>query len=306
MTQLRSSRRVRVDAPAKINLFLHVTGRRDDGYHLLESLVAFTEMGDRITVERSDSLTLSIEGPFAMGLPSSGDDNLVLRAASKLREAGSVDIGARIVLEKNLPVSSGIGGGSADAAAALRALSVLWELNLPDGQLADLGLRLGADVPVCFNARPAIMTGAGEYIEDVAPPPRCGVVLVNAGEAVSTPAVFKARTAAFSGTAGWGTQSNFESFVGALSDRRNDLVTPARLVSPIIGEVLGALEADRNCALARLSGSGGTCFGLYSGAAQAADARERINSDHPDWWCVSTAFRDTPPPLQADKVLPND
>lgn len=300
MTQSSSIRRIGVDAPAKINLFLHVTGRREDGYHLLESLVAFTETGDRLTVDRSDGLTLSIEGPFAAGLPTVGEDNLVLRAASLLRDAGSSDAGARIVLEKNLPVSSGIGGGSADAAAALRALSVLWDLNLSEERLAALGLRLGADVPVCLNARPAMMLGVGEQIEKVGSPPGCGVVLVNAREGVSTPAVFNARTAAFSEPAGWESPADFDAFIGALMDRRNDLLAPAQAVSPVIGDVLDALAAEPDCALARLSGSGGTCFGLYSNVAQANAACERLRSEHPDWWCVATTFRDQAPSISSD------
>jgi 4-diphosphocytidyl-2-C-methyl-D-erythritol kinase len=299
VTQSSSIRRVGADAPAKINLFLHVTGRREDGYHLLESLVVFTETGDRLTVETADALTLEIEGPFAAALPAAGADNLVLRAASMLREAGSVDVGARIVLEKNLPVSSGIGGGSADAAAALRALCALWELSLAEAILAGLGLSLGADVPVCLYARPAMMSGVGERVDNVDPPPGCGVVLVNAREAVSTPDVFNARTAEFSAPSGWNCPTDFESLIRALMDRRNDLLAPALLVSPVIGDVLGALEADPACALARLSGSGGTCFGLYPSIAQANTARERISSDHPDWWCVATTFRDQAPSVSS-------
>lgn len=298
MTQSRSFRRIRVDAPAKINLFLHVTGRRDNGYHLLESLVVFTETGDRLSVEPSDALTLSIEGPFAGALQAPGDENLVLRAASALRKSGSVSAGANIVLEKNLPVSSGIGGGSADAAATLRALSVLWNLNLPDGHLADLGLALGADIPVCLNAHAAMMSGVGERIENVDPPPACGVLLVNAREAVPTPAVFGARPAEFSIPTGWETPRDFQSFIDALTIRRNDLLTPAKLVSPVIGEVIEFIGADTHCALARLSGSGGTCFGLYPTFAQAEAARARLNSDRPDWWCVATAFRDTAPSVE--------
>lgn len=293
----RYSGRVRVDAPAKINLFLHVTGRRDDGYHLLESFVVFAEFGDRITVAPSDAMSLSIEGPFAAGLPAGADDNLVLRAANALRDAFDVGAGARIILEKNLPVSSGIGGGSADAAAVLRTLSVLWKLNVADSRLAEIGIAIGADVPVCLKARPAVMSGVGEIVEDAAPPPPSGVVLVNAREGVSTPAVFAAWTAPFSDIAGWETPDIFDAFITSLAERKNDLFEPARSVSPVIDEVLAAIKADDRCALARLSGSGGTCFGIYPDAGAADAAAQRIRSAHPGWWCVATTFRDTQPPV---------
>ena len=284
-----------VDAPAKINLFLHVTGRRGDGYHVLESFVVFAEFGDRIVVEPSDELSLSIEGPFAAGLSADSGDNLVLRAANALRDACDENAGARIILEKNLPVSSGIGGGSADAAAALRALSMLWKLDVTDSCLAEIGIAIGADVPVCLNGRPAVMSGVGEMIENATPPPPVGVVLVNAGEGVSTPAVFAARTASFSESTGWETPDAFDAFIASLAERKNDLFEPACRVSPVIDHVLAAISADDKCALARLSGSGGTCFGLYRDRAAAEEAARRIRLEHPGWWCVATAFRDTQP-----------
>lgn len=300
MSQSPPSRRVSVDAPAKINLFLHVTGRRDDGYHLLESLVAFTDAGDRITAVPADDLSLSVEGPFAAGLADAGKDNLVLRAARALREAGEIRSGARIVLEKNLPVSSGIGGGSTDAAAALRALGVLWKVDLADRQLADIGIVLGADVPVCLNARTAMMSGVGERIDNVESLPPCAVVLVNALEAVSTPAVFGARNAKFTQPAGWESPAGFDAMISALSDRRNDLLAPARIVSPVIGEVLAALEGDAGCAMARLSGSGGTGFGLFADVPRAESAARRIKAEHPDWWCVAATFRESAPAIRTD------
>ena len=289
---------VRIDAPAKINLFLHVTGRRDEGYHLLESFVVFTEIGDRLVVEPADTLSLVIQGPFGAGLDSGGGDNLVLQAAEALRAAFHITAGARIVLEKNLPVSSGVGGGSADAAAALRAVSALWNLEVSAQRLAEIGIALGADVPVCLFARPAMMSGVGEAVDRAAAPPGCGVVLVNAREGVSTPAVFAARSAAFSDAHGWKTPHNFDEFVQALSGQRNDLFEPARMVSPVIDRVMSALQADGQCALTRLSGSGGTCFGIYRDTSSADTAAQRISQENPDWWCVSTVFRDTPPPVQ--------
>jgi 4-diphosphocytidyl-2-C-methyl-D-erythritol kinase len=296
----RPAASVSIDAPAKINLFLHVTGRRDDGYHLLESFVVFTEAGDRLVVETAETLTLEIEGPFGVGLESSGRDNLVLRAAEALRAAFKINAGARIVLEKNLPVSSGIGGGSADAAAALRALVDFWNLDVTAQRLAEIGIALGADVPVCLHARPAMMSGVGEVVDSVDAPPACGVVLVNAREGVSTPAVFAARSAAFSDAQGWATPDSFDDFVRALSARQNDLFEPARAVSPVIDRVVSALQEDRQCALARLSGSGGTCFGLYRDTVSAEAAAKRINRQHPGWWCASTVFRNSSPPVQSD------
>ena len=294
-SQVPGNARLSLAAPAKINLFLHVTGRRDDGYHLLESLVVFAEVGDRLFVEPSSDLTLSVDGPFAAGLPDAGPDNLVLRAAMALQSDASVDTGAHITLEKNLPVSSGIGGGSADAAAALRVLSALWGEDITSARLEKIGLAIGADVPVCLHARPAIMSGVGESIEDVAAPPPCGVVLVNAGEAVSTPAVFAARTAPFTGAEDWRTPPTFAAFIEALQKRENDLTDPARSVSPVIGEVLAALSRTDHCALARLSGSGGTCFGLYPDLAAADAAAVAIKDRHPGWWSVATMFRDGAP-----------
>ena len=284
-------------APAKINLFLHVTGRRDDGYHFLESLVVFTEIGDRLVVEAAKGLKLSIVGVFAEELQGSSLDNLVLRGAAALQREGSVEIGAHITLEKNLPVSSGVGGGSADAAAALRGLAVLWGVDMTPSRMVDIGLAIGADVPVCLNARPAIMSGVGETIRSVAPPPSCGVVLVNAGEGVSTPEVFAARTAPFSSAGDWQTPRTFNGLIEALTHRKNDLSDPALSVSPVIRDTLAAVSGTGHCALARLSGSGGTCFGLYPDAAAAAEAAAAIKAVNPNWWCVATAFRDEVPTI---------
>lgn len=290
-----TDQRLALDAPAKINLYLHVTGRRDDGYHLLDSLVAFTEFGDRILVAPDDDLTLQIDGPFAGSLDGGDDDNLVLRAARALREASGAGAGAAISLTKNLPVSSGIGGGSADAGAVLRLLARLWELDFGDVALAKTGLSIGADVPVCLAGVPCRMTGIGETISPVDPLPSCGVVLVNGGEGVSTPSVFAARQKSFSRAGEWETPARFEDFVSALRGRTNDLAAAARTVSPVIAEVLGALEASEGCALARLSGSGGTCFGLFADPALAHSARRSILAAQPGWWSASTRFRDIRP-----------
>jgi 4-diphosphocytidyl-2-C-methyl-D-erythritol kinase len=268
-------------APAKINLHLHVVGRRADGYHLLDSLVVFAGIGDRLTVSPADRLTLSITGPFAAGLEA-GADNLVLRAARALAEQAGINPTGALALEKNLPVASGIGGGSADAAAALRLLCRFWGLDpsLPD-QLAGA---LGADVPVCVAGVPALMSGIGEILAPAPVLPDVGIVLVNPGVAIATPAVFRTRSAAFSDPAhfpagGW---TDAEALATTLHTTRNDLELPARQLAPAIDDVLDTLATIPGCLLARMSGSGATCFGLFPHPAAARAAAGSINRD--GWW----------------------
>lgn len=268
-------------APAKINLHLHVVGRRADGYHLLDSLVVFAGIGDRLTVSPADRLTLSISGPFAAGLEAEAD-NLVLRAARTLADQAKIKATGALTLEKNLPVASGIGGGSADAAAALRLLCRFWGLDpsLPD-QLAGA---LGADVPVCVAGVPALMSGIGEILAPAPPLPDVGIVLVNPGVAVATPAVFRARSAAFSDPArfpagGW---TDADALATTLHTTRNDLEPPARQLAPAIDDVLDTLATIPGCLLARMSGSGATCFGLFPHPEAARAAAGSINRD--GWW----------------------
>lgn len=267
-------------APAKLNLALHVTGRRSDGYHLLDSLVAFAGVGD--VVHLTDGpLSLTMRGPFADAL-TAGDDNLCLRAA---RLVGAE---AAITLDKNLPVASGIGGGSADAAAVLRGLARMGH------RLPSATERLGADVPVCVLSRPARMQGLGDVITPLPALPRTAVVLANPGIAVSTPQVFASldmrqnpplpdipRFADLTDLAGW------------LASTRNDLEAPACAIAPVIRQVLDALAAS-GAAFARMSGSGATCFGLFErhpDAAKTADALTRHG-----WWAVATELAPPPAP----------
>lgn len=281
-----------VFAPAKINLFLHVTGRRDDGYHLLDSLIAFAGIGDVVSVEPSDALTLHLTGPFADSLPVS-DDNLVMRAARALAATGQVALpsGATITLEKNLPVSSGIGGGSADAAATLKALRALWPVSADDSDLAAIGLALGADIPVCLQSRTSRMQGIGEKIIPALPLPSVAVVLVNPGIAVSTVGVFSRRSGGYSDIAeDAGPWSDATAMADGLRCSRNDLTDAAISLEPGIGDVLAALDAAPDCLLARLSGSGATCFGLFPDDGAAARAAERIATAHPVWWVRATRF----------------
>ena len=277
---------VRVFAPAKINLFLHVGEKRPDGYHALESLIAFTEIADRIQIESAPEFSFALGGPFAAALPKT-DDNLALKAARALGfRAGKQ--GAAIRLEKNLPVAAGIGGGSADAAAVLRGLKLLWRLDRLD--LFPLAAELGSDVPACLLSRPCWVEGRGEVITALPPLPRLSTVLVNPGVALSTAAVFAALNAR-SGTGAVRPAQALESLwdvIGYLGDAGNDLEAPACQLAPVIQEVLSAFDREPGCALAAMSGSGSTCFAFFHEQDFARGAAERIAADHPDWWVSLT------------------
>jgi 4-diphosphocytidyl-2-C-methyl-D-erythritol kinase len=270
-------------ASAKINLHLHVVGRRPDGYHLLDSLVVFAGAADRLTVEPSEALSLAVTGPFAAGLDGEAD-NLVLRAARALAAHADVPATGRLVLEKNLPVASGIGGGSADAAATLRLLSRFWGVDARQEALAAIAARLGADVPVCLAGRAAVMSGIGEILAPAPPLPLAGMVLVNLGIAVSTPAVFRAREGGFSPAVTWPARgwTDAESLAADLRATGNDLEPPALRLAPPIADSLEALRRAPGCLLARMSGSGATCFGLFADADAARRAASYL--DHPGWW----------------------
>lgn len=267
-------------APAKINLALHVRERMPDGYHRLETIFAFAEDGDRLSVEPASMLSLAIEGPFAEGL-GTGPDNLVLRAAEALRAAAGIRDGGSLRLEKNLPVASGIGGGSADAAAALRLLSRFWGTDVP---LEPIARTLGADVPACLVGRTARGEGRGEVL---APTEAGGLggmplLLVNPGVAMPTGPVFQAWDRIDRGPLGDG-----DPLAASLAGR-NDLETPAIRLCPEIGGLLAWLDARPGVVLARMSGSGATCFALFRRqddlVRAAADARR-------DWpWCLATAL----------------
>jgi len=285
----------RQQAPAKVNLFLHVTGKREDGYHLLESLVCFTATGDVLSGElRTDGkITLSITGPMAAKLAGDNtDDNLVMRAAKMLQEFCKTDLGADLILDKRLPIASGIGGGSADAAAAIRLLCDMWKLDLDADTLSRLALSLGADVPVCLHGRTCLMAGIGEEITDLPDLPTVPIVLINPGKAVSTPEIFKARAdEAFTLSGAWDTTRSFQSgaaLADALSECGNDLTLPATGILAEICDVLNALAREEGCLLARMSGSGATCFGIYDTNDQAERAANAIEAQNPDWWISPT------------------
>ena len=261
-------------APAKVNLALHVTGRRADCYHLLDSLVVFADIGDLVRVEAADHRSLTIDGPFADGLAADAS-NLVLRAAS----AFGAERGAKINLTKNLPVASGIGGGSADAAAALRALSRLWDRPMPDP------VALGADVPVCVSLRATRMRGIGDVLEPVQTLPSMFVVLANPGVAVSTADVFRELShAGGEEIPAIPVGADATTFARWLKGCRNDLEVPACAICPAIAPLIAHIATQEGCLLARMSGSGATCFGLFatlSGAEQAARALKILR---PDYW----------------------
>ena len=280
MTGAADGRAVTEFAPAKINLALHVTGQRADGYHLIDSLVVFAPVGDRLTAAPAEALSLAVTGPFAAGVPA-GDDNLILRAA-RLLGGGR---GAALVLEKNLPVAAGIGGGSADAAAALRALARLWSLPLPPTPAV---LGLGADMPVCLAGLPARMRGIGERIEPLPGLPPLHLVLVNPGVPVSTLEAFallaERRNPPLPDIPAFATAAELARFAAAC---RNDLQQPALALAPVIGAVTDAIRATPGCLLARMSGSGATCFGLYASPAARDAARTALAGAHPDWWVAA-------------------
>ena len=269
-------------APAKVNLTLHVTGQRDDGYHLLHSLIVFPKVADRLHACQSDTLSLEIIGPFADQL-TTGSDNLILRAANLINPGK----GAAITLEKNLPIAAGIGGGSADAAAAIRLLARLWAVPLPTPR--DL-LCLGADVPTCLGSKPVIMAGIGELLTDVKSLPNCGILLINPGVQVSTPEVFRALKCKENSemTTCPASMGNAADLVGWLAMQRNDLQECAINMAPVIGTVLQEISGTENCLLARMSGSGATCFGLYSTLEQAQSACAELTKTHPNWWAVAS------------------
>jgi 4-diphosphocytidyl-2-C-methyl-D-erythritol kinase len=279
-------------ARAKINLALHVTGRRGDGYHLLDSVVVFTDLGDHLTASPDNELSLAVQGPMAAGLPVG--DNLVVKAAAALRRrAANPRLGARLVLEKHLPVASGIGGGSADAAAALRLLARLWNLDPGPGGLMALGAGLGADVPVCVYGRPVRMSGIGEVIAPLAGLPDLALVLVNPGLGLATSDVFarleRRHNAGLPALPG--RPCDVHAVAAWLACCRNDLEAAAIAVQPAIAEVLAALAATPGCLIARMSGSGATCFGLFADTPAADAAARLVAAARPAWWSVSTLAR---------------
>jgi len=283
-------------APAKINLTLHIEGRRPDGYHELQSLVAFAGAGDFITLAPADFFDLTLEGPTAIEA-GDGGDNLVARAERALRaEKPGLRTGA-FHLVKRLPVAAGIGGGSSDAAAALRLLARFNGLSPDDPALYAAARLTGADIPVCLDPRAKMMRGVGEKLGLPVALPPLFAVLVNPRVAVETRAVFQRLGLKPGENLGYGPHPaiapgmDFESLLRALKKGRNDMEDAACVLAPIIGHVLAVLGGARGCRLARMSGSGATCFALFESCRQAGAAAKAIAQGHPDWWVKASLLR---------------
>ena len=275
-----------LDAPAKVNLTLHITGQREDGYHLLDSLVVFGGAADRLIFEQASHLHLSVTGPFADGLRQE-PDNLIVRAARLLAKELKLPAHAIMTLEKHLPISAGIGGGSSDAAATLLGLLRLWERAIKDEKLRAIALSLGADVPICLEGSCLRAEGIGDQVQPGPRMPReLGLVLVNPRVPISTPDIFKRLRRKDNAPMG-PVPSAFlsaKALADWLADQRNDLEMPAMEQAPIIETVLQSLNDDGDCLFARMSGSGATCFGLFASIKHAEYAARRLSFTHPNWW----------------------
>jgi len=277
-------------APAKINLTLRVVRRREDGYHELESLVAFAELSDKVDLEPARATTLEISGPFAAACGPVAD-NLVLKAVAALRHRKGGLKAGRFLLEKNIPVAGGIGGGSADAAAALRLLARVNGMAPDDPRLASAALEVGADVPVCMHSSGRIMRGVGDLLSGPLDLPPLPAVLVNPGVPLLTRNVF----AKYSGTPSnkkylANVPRTFDAMIEFLIENGNDLTQAAIACAPVISELLIALRALPGVRLTRMSGSGPTCFALFSSAGEASGVARRLQAEHKDWWVRSTVL----------------
>lgn len=278
-------------APAKINLALHVTGRRKDGYHLIDTIVAFADFGDRVAITPAERLSLRVTGPFATHAP--GDErDLAWRAAAAFFAHTGLPSGASIHVEKNIPAGAGLGGGSADAAAVLAGLDRHFEAGIPASDLAKLGLNLGADVPMCLGGRALRATGVGEEIAPLVGWPGLPLVLVWPRRPVSSAEAFEALRSRKNALLTFPpANASLEAIAAFLADCRNDLEAPALGIAPEIGAVLEALRASAGCMVARMSGSGSACFGLYPDAASARRAADAFRLRRPQWWVAAAEAR---------------
>lgn len=281
---------ITLHAPAKLNLYLHITGRRSDGYHLLDSLFVFTTYSDIITITPSDQLSLTIDGDFYAALSDELiEKNLVYRAAKILREKYTVKRGAHIHLKKQIPVGSGLGGGSSDAATVLKGLNAFWNLQCDDKTLMAIGLTLGADIPACIIQKPAIVSGIGEQIMPVSLPfSRIPVLLMNPNQALSTQAVyqqFQKNNRPFTAISlDENAFTSWDAFTKTVLNKHNDLELPATQLQPTIEKVLHHLSSQPGCLLARMSGSGATCFALFATHHAAIQAHRNLSTQFPTYW----------------------
>ena len=278
-------------APAKINLYFNITGRRADGFHLVDSLVGFTTLGDMLSIRADEPLDIVSDGPFAERMPPPYK-NLVYQAAQILADAAGVQARAHITITKNLPVAAGIGGGSTDAAAAMKALAALWGIAEGSVDLYRLGLLLGSDVPACLMAKTTYAGGIGEILEDAPLLPNAGMLLANPGVALVTSSIFGARRGGFNPPDRLTKPpKDSASLAAMLADRDNDLTDAAIRLCPVIRNVLSALQAAPGCHLARMTGSGATCFGVFDDLAAAQAAAPAVAQE--GWWVAPTELNTT-------------
>lgn len=270
-------------APAKLNLYLEIIGVREDGYHLIDSLVAFADFGDQLHVERAEKTSLSVSGPFAGQTPADVG-NLVLRALQLLERAAGRPLPVAIYLEKRLPAGAGLGGGSADAAATLRGVRSLYDLPINDVALAELGLELGADLPVCLAGRPAHVSGIGERLTAVQGLQAFPTLLVYPGVGLSTPSVYQEYDKRHLESHSADLKEHSALSLAELAERRNDLQSAAETLEPGVTHVLDALSHQEGCTLARMSGSGSACFGLFETMQQVEAAASRMKALSDSWW----------------------
>ncbi len=288
---------ITVSAPAKINLYLHITGRRENGYHDLDSLSTIVDgIADRITIAPAPSLSLTLSGPFAPMIANDApQSNLAVRAASALAAHLGRRADVAIALEKNIPPGAGLGGGSADAAATVRALLDHWNAIVKEDDLHDLLLSLGSDVPACYAGKPVIIRGTGDIVLPAPPIPRLPVLLIWPGKMSSTPAAYKAYRPPFNNAAS--VPAHFdgaEDFIAFLSRQQNDLYAPALGAVPEIKDTLDILNAQKNIRLARMSGSGSACFALFDDEESAAGAETAISRSVPSSWWVRRGVLSAP------------
>lgn len=276
-------------APAKVNLDLLVTGRRADGYHELDSLTAFAAFGDRLTLQDANQLELNVTGPFAAALADE-PDNLVLRAVRLLAALAGREAVVRITLDKRIPVAAGLGGGSADAAATLHGLNRLWGLSLTPADLHRVGAELGADLPVCLAGRTVRMRGIGDRLEPWDGLPVLPALLVNPNLPLATGAVFGALEISPVEERAWPPPHAPAAFLSWLDRTSNHLEAPARRILPPIQDVLATIAAQSGCAVARMSGSGATCFGLFRSNAARDAAADTVGRQRPQWWQAATVI----------------
>ena len=293
MVTISASAAITEDARAKVNLALHVTGRREDGYHLLDSLVVFPKIGDRLSALPDKRHSLKLTGAFAAELCNETGTNLVTRAVDTIEKVvGKPLPPLALTLEKNLPLASGIGGGSADAAATLRLAMKVLKLNLPEWQLHDLALSLGADVPVCLVQQSVRMQGIGDRLSNLPPLPEFGLILVNPKITVSTPVIFNSlknrKNPALPPIPN--QFGSIGAFVKYLNATRNDLQAAAETLCPAISHVLQTIAGNPQCLLARMSGSGATCFGICESGLESAIAAQ-IKTGNPHWWVACSKVR---------------